>query len=675
MPLIGQLALALALLVAVYSIGANLIGVRRNSPEMLLSARHALWAMCAMVTVAVAALWAGLLTNDFSLEYVAAYSSVTLPLPYKFAALWGGQQGSLLFWTWLLSIFSSVAIWQNRRRNPEITPWALIVLAAVAVFFLGMLNFVTRPFDLLATVPPDGSDLNPLLQNYWMAIHPPSLYTGYVSAAVPFAFACGALITRRLDDAWIRTTRRWAIFSWFFLTLGNLFGARWAYEVLGWGGYWAWDPVENAAFMPWLVMTAYLHSVMIQERKDMLKVWNLALVGMAFMLTLFGTFLTRSGVISSVHSFTQSGLGPYFLTFLLVVVVAYSALLLSRVRELRGPAEFESYLSREAAFLFNNLMLVGIAFAVFWGTVFPVLSEAVRGVKITVGPPFFDTVNRPLALGLIFLMGVGPLIAWRRTSPEALMRTFMAPIIMGVGAGIAVFAMGLRQWYVLTALSLAAFALGSVIVEFRRGVSARRHLVHETPARALANLVAKNNRRYGGYIIHLGVVFAFVGIVASSFFRVEVKRSVREGQSFSIGAYELTYLGLKGVEDAHMEDLSARIEVTSAGRAVATLMPARLFYKRQQQPATRVAIRSTPLADLYVVLAGVDDQSGLATFEVFLTPLVFWLWAGGLMMAMGTVIVMWPNVRERAAFAAALGRDARADAETPLQAQAAPGGD
>jgi cytochrome c-type biogenesis protein CcmF len=355
MPLIGQLALALALIVAIYSIGANLLGIRRNSPDLLLSARHALWAMCAMVTVAVAALWTGLLTSDFSLEYVASYSSVTLPIQYKFAALWGGQQGSLLFWTWLLSIFTSIAIFQNRRRNPEITPWALIVLAGVAIFFLGMLNFVTRPFDLLATVPPDGSDLNPLLQNYWMAIHPPSLYTGYVSAAVPFAFACGALVTRKLDDGWIRTTRRWAIFSWFFLTLGNLFGARWAYEVLGWGGYWAWDPVENAAFMPWLVMTAYLHSVMIQERKDMLKVWNLALIGMAFMLTLFGTFLTRSGVISSVHSFTQSGLGPYFLTFLIVVVAAYTALLISRVRDLKSPAEFESYLSREAAFLGHGL--------------------------------------------------------------------------------------------------------------------------------------------------------------------------------------------------------------------------------------------------------------------------------------------------------------------------------
>src|SRR5579871_4381960 len=675
MPNLGQLALAIALILALYSIAANIYGARRNATDVIVSARHAIWAMTAMVAIAAVSLWVGLLTSDFTLEYVASYSSTTLPTIYKITSLWGGQQGSLLLWTLLLSTFASIVAFQNRRRNPEIAPYALAVMAIVAVFFLGMLNFVTRPFDLLAVRPSEGSDLNPLLQNYWMAIHPPSLYTGYVSTTVPLAFGAAALITGKLDETWIRTTRRWAIFSWFFLTLGNMFGARWAYEVLGWGGYWAWDPVENAAFMPWLVMTAYLHSVMIQERKDMLKVWNLALIGLAFELTLFGTFLTRSGVISSVHSFTQSGLGPYFLTFLAIVALVYTALLVGRLKMLRTPAEFESYLSREAAFLFNNLVLVGIAFAVFWGTLFPVLSEAVRGIKITVGPPFFNRVNAPLALGLIFLMGVGPLIAWRRATPRNLARAFAAPVSFGVVAGLGAWLAGLDQWYALTAFSLAAFVLGTILVEFRRGVAARGHLVAEPPARALVNLVAKNNRRYGGYIIHLGVIFAFVGIVASSFFRIEVKRSVREGQSFTIGAYELTYLGLKGIEDAHMEDLGARVEVTSGGRAVATLMPARLFYKRQQQPATRVAIRSTPLADLYVVLAGVDDQSGLATFEVFLTPLVFWLWAGGFMMAIGTVIVMWPNVRERAALAAALGRDAPVAAETPLEPQAAPGGD
>ena len=671
MPLIGQLALALALIVAFYSIVANVVGARRGIPTLIVSARHAVWAVCAMVTVAMGALWMSLLKSDLSLEYVAAYSSTTLPTFYKVTSLWGGQQGSLLLWTWLLTIFTAITAFQNRRRNPEIAPYALAVLAGVAIFFLLMLNFVTRPFDMLAAIPAEGQDLNPLLQNYWMAIHPPSLYTGYVSASVPFAFGAAALITGRLDDSWIRSTRRWAIFSWFFLTLGNLFGARWAYEVLGWGGYWAWDPVENAAFMPWLMMTAYLHSVMIQERKDMLKVWNLALIGMAFGLTLFGTFLTRSGVISSVHSFTASGLGPYFLTFLIVVAVLYSGLLIFRVKSLRTPAEFESYLSREAAFLFNNLVLVGIAFAVFWGTLFPVLSEAVRGVKITVGPPFFNKVNAPLALALIFLMGVGPLIAWRRSSLDNLARTFTAPATFGIVTGLCAFLAGLHQWYVLTALSLAAFVLGTLVAEFRRGVGARRHMVSEPTAKAVVNLIAKNNRRYGGYIIHLGVIFAFVGIVASSFFRVEVKKSVRQGGSFNIGPYELVYLGLTTQETPHLESASARVEVFRSGKPVAVMAPAKLFYKRPQQPATEVAIRTTPASDLYVVLAGIDDTTGMATFQVFLTPLVFWLWAGGLTMAFGTVIVMWPNVRERAAIAAAV----RAPEALDLISQPVPGGD
>src|SRR5215469_11503998 len=656
MTLIGQLALALALVLALYSIAANIYGMRRRRTDVLISARHALWAMAAMVALAACALWSGLLRSDFSLEYVASYSSTTLPTIYKITALWGGQQGSLLLWTLLLSLFTAIVAFQTRDRNAEIAPYVLIVMAGVAVFFLGMLNLVTRPFDAMTPAPAQGTDLNPLLQNYWMAIHPPSLYTGYVSTTVPFAFGCAALLSGRLDDGWIRSTRRWALFSWFFLTLGNMFGARWAYEVLGWGGYWAWDPVENAAFMPWLVMTAYLHSVMVQERKDMLKVWNLALIGLAFALTLFGTFITRSGVISSVHSFTQSGLGPYFLTFLLTVVVGYSGLLLSRLRELRSPAELESYLSREAAFLFNNLILVGIAFAVFWGTIFPVISEAVRGVKITVGPPFFNKVNGPLALALIFLMGVGPLIAWRRATRKNLAQSFAAPALAGVVTGLLALAWGIRGWYVLTGFSLAAFVLGTVIVEFERGVMARGRMVHESPPRALVNLVAKNNRRYGGYIVHVGVVLAFVAIIGSSFFKTEVKRSVREGQSFEVGSYRLVYLGLSPLDTPHLENLSARLSVMRKGRMVEDLEPAKLLYKRQQQPATKVAIRSTLAADLYVVLAGVDDKSGLVTFDVFLTPLVSWLWLGGLTMALGTVVTIWPNAREREAIAAAARR-------------------
>lgn len=653
MLLIGELALALALIVAFYSIVAHVIGASSDIPALLMSARHAVWAMAAMVTVAVLALWISLLENDFTLEYVATYSSLTLPTIYKLTALWGGQQGSLLFWTWLLSIFTAVVAFQH-RRNSALAPYALSVLAGLAIFFLFMLNFVTRPFEMVTRVSADGQDLNPLLQNYWMAIHPPSLYTGYVSASVPFAFGTAALITGRFDDSWIRSTRRWAIFSWFFLTLGNLFGARWAYEVLGWGGYWAWDPVENAAFMPWLVMTAYLHSVMIQERKDMLKIWNLALIGMAFCLTLFGTFITRSGVISSVHSFTQSGLGPFFLTFLIAVAVSYTVLLVARVKELRSPAEMESYLSREAAFLFNNLVLVGIAFAVFWGTLFPVLSEAVRGVKITVGPPFFDKVNAPLALALIFLMGFGPLIAWRRTSLDSLAKTFAAPAFFGLVTGLGAAFAGLREWYVLLAFSLSAFALGTVFLEFRRGASARQHLIQETPARAVVNLIAKNNRRYGGYTVHVGVALAFIGIVGSSFFKTEVKATLKPGGSVDVGPYELVFLGLRHDQTPHLESARAELEVLRKGQPIARMRPGKLFYRRQQQPATSVAIRSTPASDLYVVLASIDDSNGTVMFQIFLTPLVFWLWAGGFVMALGTLVAIWPNVRERAAMAAAV---------------------
>jgi c-type cytochrome biogenesis protein CcmF len=405
----------------------------------------------------------------------------------------------------MLTLFSTIVQLQNRHRNRVLMPWVTVTLLSTAVFFLGLLVFVTDPFERLAVPAREGQDLNPLLQNYWMMIHPPSLYVGYVSAAVPFAFAMAALASGRLGDDWIRTTRRWALFCWAFLSLGNLLGARWAYEVLGWGGYWAWDPVENAAFMPWLVSTAYLHSIMIQEKKDMLKVWNMVLVLLTFVLTIFGTFLTRSGVISSVHSFTQSGLGPFFIGFLLLVIFVALGLLLYRLPELRTPATVESFLSRESAFLFNNLVLVGIAFAVFWGTVFPVLSEWVRGVKITVGPPFFNRVNTPLGVALLFLTGVGPVIAWRRASPRNLQRAFLWPVAAGLVAGVALWLGGMPLGYAHATFALSAFVLGTVVQEFWRGVRARQAMLHESAPRALSRLVGKNRRRYGGYVIHVGV--------------------------------------------------------------------------------------------------------------------------------------------------------------------------
>src|SRR5438552_10275625 len=413
MAALGRLAICLALLFAAYATGVSILGAIRRRRHLVRSGTHAAYAVFALVVVAVAILLHALVEHDFSLEYVAAYSSSTLPTRYTVAALWGGQKGSLLFWALLLTLFTTIVQWQNRERNRALMPFVTATLMSVAIFFLFLLTFVTDPFERLPVAAREGADLNPLLQNYWMMIHPPSLYLGYVGCSVPFAFGMAALVTGRLGDVWIRTTRRWTLFAWFFLTIGNLLGARWAYEVLGWGGYWAWDPVENAAFMPWLACTAFLHSVMIQEKRNMLKMWNMVLVLLTFTLTIFGTFLTRSGVVSSVHSFTQSGLGPFFIGFLAVVIAVSVALLYLRRPFLRSENEIDSFLSREGAFLFNNLLLVGIAFATFWGTVFPVISEAVRGIKITVGPPFFNKVNTPLGLALLFMIGVGPVIAWR----------------------------------------------------------------------------------------------------------------------------------------------------------------------------------------------------------------------------------------------------------------------
>jgi cytochrome c-type biogenesis protein CcmF len=651
---LGTLALRLAAVTALYTIVAAVAGAIGRRPELVASSRQGAYALHALVAVASVVLWRALLAGDFSLEYVASYSSTTLALPYRIAAFWGGQAGSLLFWVLILTSMSTLVHLQNRTRNTALMPWVTATLATIALFFLALLVFVTDPFERLPVPAREGADLNPLLQNYWMMIHPPSLYLGYVGCSVPFAFAVAALATGRLGDAWIRTTRRWTLFAWFFLTVGNVLGGRWAYEELGWGGYWAWDPVENAAIMPWLTCTAFLHSVMIQEKKNMLKMWNMVLVLLTFSLTIFGTFLTRSGVVSSVHSFTQSGLGPFFVAFLIGVIVLCTALIVARRPLLRSENDIDSFLSREGAFLFNNLLLVGIAFATFWGTVFPVISEAVRGIKITVGPPFFNKVNAPLGLALLFLTGVGPLIAWRRASARNLRRSFTWPLVLGFATGVVIFAAGWRHYYAVVCFSLAAFVLATIFMEFYRGTRARQALMHEPPARALGNLVGKNRRRYGGYVVHVGVVMIAVGIAASSAFRLEEQRTVRAGDRFEIGAFTLTYEGVHTADTPHTSSLLAEVAVERNGRAVGTMFPEKRFYKRQQQPTTEVALRSTLREDLYLVLGSYDEASGLATLLVFVNPLVMWLWLGGIVMALGTVIVMSPTAAEKRALAAEL---------------------
>jgi cytochrome c-type biogenesis protein CcmF len=656
---LGALALRLGLATALYAVAAALLGVRRRRDDLVASSRVAAYAVHALIAVASIALWNALLTRDFSLEYVASYSSSTLALPYTIAAFWGGQAGSLLFWVLILTTMSTIAHLQNRERNAALMPYVTASLMTLSVFFLGLLVFIADPFARLPVPAREGADLNPLLQNYWMMIHPPSLYLGYVGCSVPFAFAIAALASGRLGDVWIRTTRRWTLFAWFFLTVGNILGGRWAYEELGWGGYWAWDPVENAAIMPWFACTAFLHSVMIQEKKNMLKMWNMVLVLLTFCLTIFGTFLTRSGVVSSVHSFTQSGLGPYFIAFLVGVIVLCSVLIAIRRPLLRSENDIDSFLSREGAFLFNNLLLVGLAFATFWGTVFPVISEAVRGIKITVGPPFFNKVNAPLGLALLLMTGIGPVIAWRRASARNLRRSFTVPLLLGFATGIVIFAAGYRHYYAVVCFSLAVFVLATIVMEFYRGTRARQSLMGEGAGTALVNLVGKNRRRYGGYVIHVGVVMIAVGIAASSAFRVEEQKTIKAGESFQAGPYTLTYRGVKNTEDEHVATLHAEVEVARDGAPVAVLHPEKRFYKRQQQPTTEVALRTTLVDDLYVVLGNYDAESGLVTFLVFVNPLVVWLWIGGIVMALGTVIVMSPTAAEQRALAAALAVEER----------------
>src|SRR5215831_476075 len=644
---LGTLALYLAFVLALYATATSLWGAFRRRSVWVESGTHAAYAVFGCVGVAVAALLQALVTRDFNVEYVAAYSSSTLPLRYTVAALWGGQKGSLLFWTFILTLFSTIVQVQNRAKNRELMPYVTATLMIIALFFLGLLCFITPPFERLAFTPREGSDLNPLLQNYWMTIHPPSLYLGYVSAAVPFAFAMAALATGQLGDVWIRTTRRWALTSWFFLSIGNILGGRWAYEVLGWGGYWAWDPVENAAIMPWFTATAYLHSVMIQEKKNMLKVWNMALVILTFSLTIFGTFLTRSGVISSVHSFTQSGLGPFFIGFLLLVLLTAGGLVAYRLPELRTSGTIESFFSREAAFLFNNLLLVGIAFAVFWGTVFPVISEWVRGVKITVGPPFFNRVNAPLGLALLILMGIGPVIAWRRATPRNLWRAFAWPVGSALVAGAVLLVGGIPFGGAWFAFVGGVFALGTIVQEFLRGVRARQALLHESAPRALGRLVGKNRRRYGGYIIHVGIVSIFVGIAASSVFRIEAQQTMKAGDEMRVGRYTLRYDRIESQENGHVARTAAVLPVFVDGRQIDTLMPEKRFYKKPKQPTTEVANRSTLREDLYVVLGSYDPQTQLVTIQAYVNPLVVWIWIGGLILALGTAVAVWPTAAER----------------------------
>jgi len=637
---IGYVALVVGFAVAAYAAGASLVAVRNGQGELWLSARNAVWAALGLTSVA------SLVSRDFSLRYVAEYTSRDLSMPLTLSAWWAGQAGSLLFWSWLLAVFAGIVLIQNRRQNKELTPYTVAVLMAVLAFFLGTIIFVANPFEKLPGTPADGLGLNPLLQNKGMLYHPPTLYLGYVGFTVPYAYAMAALMSGRLGNQWIQASRRWTLFAWLFLGAGNLLGAQWAYTVLGWGGFWGWDPVENASLMPWLTGTAFLHSVMIQQRRGMLKVWNLALIIVTFSLSLFGTAVTRGGILSSVHAFSAGPLGWLLVGLIGVVLLVSLRLLWERMPELRSEHELDSFVSRESNFLFNNLILLGAAFAIFWGSIFPLLSEAVRGSSITVGPSFYNQVTGPIFLAMIVLMGLCPLIGWRKASRENLIRNFLLPAAAALAVAVLLYWQGMRSLPALLAFPSMAFVAAAAAQEFYRGVRARVRGHNDSLLWALPRLVWSNKPRYGGQIVHLGTILIAMGVASYFMYSTSASGILAPGDSLSVGKYELTLAGIDESSTETRDITTANLTVTKDGEPDGTISSAKELFVRQQSVMTNVGLRSGPREDLYVILNSVGDD-GRASIQAFVNPLLIWIWIGGGVMLAGTVIAFWPDRRER----------------------------
>jgi cytochrome c-type biogenesis protein CcmF len=652
MTLLGQFALWAAFVVGLWCVVLAFSGKWRGRPELGTTIVRSVYAVCACLIVASISLWQGLVSHDFNMEYVWAYTSRNLPRAYTFSAFWAGQKGSLLFWAVVLSLFASAAQFLTARRFAYLMPYVAGVTSAVITFFVSVMLFAADPFERLGFTPADGRGLNPQLQNVGMVIHPPMLYLGYISITIPFAFAVAALLSRRLDTGWIHAIRKWTLVSWLFLSIGITLGMWWAYVELGWGGYWAWDPVENASFLPWLTMTAFLHSVMIQEKRGMLKRWNFGLIIGTFLLSIFGTFITRSGVIASVHSFTQSNVGYFFLAFLAVAAILAFTLLYTRWSLLEAEVQLESVVSREAAFLFNNLLLVGIAFSVLWGTLFPILSELVRGSKITVGPPFFNRVNVPLGLLLLGLTGIGPLIAWRKASSANLRRQFVVPLAAGLITLGMLLAAGARDFYATVAVALAGFVAGTIAQEFTRGVRARRRMHGESIPLAFARLVGRNRRRYGGYIVHTGILIYFVAFAGMAFKR-EREATLTPGESVELSSpfghtYRFTHLGVSQYEALNRIVSAATVEVAKDGSPAGLMTSEKRqhvdsFKRPTFEPSTEVGIRSNLQEDVYIVYAGSVEGTEEAVYRFNINPLVWWVWFGGVVLAFGGLVTMWPG--------------------------------
>jgi cytochrome c-type biogenesis protein CcmF len=688
--ILGRACLILALGVALYGIGASLYGIRAGRRDWVDSGRRAVYALALLSTVAFVVLELAFLRSDFGFDVVAGHSSTTTPTFYKFTAVWSSQEGSLLLWLWLLSLWSSLALFLTRRRLREVAPYATATLLGFGAFFALLLVAFATPFAQSAVAPAQGAGLNPLLRHPSMMIHPPMLYSGYTLFAIPFAFCVGALVARRVDAEWIRSTRRFTLAAWFFLGVGVLLGARWSYSELGWGGYWAWDPVENASLMPWLTGTAFLHSVMIQERRGMLKVWNASLILATGVLAVLGTFLVRSGILDSIHAFGASTLGTPFVIFIAALVLLSVSLVVMRRDELRSEHRLDSLLSRESVFLLNNLVLVGLCFVIFWGTFFPLISEAVTGQKASVGPPWFDRYTVPLALALVLLSGIGPVIAWKRASLANLRRTLLAPVLVAAAVVVALIPLGAAvRPLALAMFGFAAFVLAVVGQELWRGVRARMAVSRESAPVALVSLVRRNRRRYGGYLVHVGVAVLFVGVAASSAFRDARDVRLSPGQSAKVGGYAFTYVKPTARLANEKISLGALLRVTKDGKPAGTLRTERGYYPSNDvgefgpigrffggEATSEVGLKAGPTRDLWtaiqpdimplmpllkdanrrfgrsspevqgIVIAAIaaryQRRPPPATFRIIVSPLVTWIWIGALIVMAGALIAIWP---------------------------------
>jgi cytochrome c-type biogenesis protein CcmF len=656
---IGSFALLLALALSAYSFLAGFVALARKGPgsdRLGETARRAGIATFALVLLAAAVLVLAAFQNDFSIAYIFHHSNRDLPAPYKFATLWSGQEGSLLFWSLLLAAYGLV-LRLRYKVDTRLFAYASVVIAGVQIFFLLLLNFAAHPFALMqGSLPADGAGLNPLLQYPEMVIHPPMLYLGYVGFTVPFAFALGALAMRYPGEKWIHITRRWTMVTWGFLTCGIFLGMHWAYKVLGWGGYWGWDPVENASLMPWLTGTAFLHSVMMQEKRGMLKVWNMWLIFATFGLSIFGTFLTRSGVISSVHAFAESSIGNWFVTFLIIIFAACLFFFFKNLSHLRTEHKLESLVSRESSFLFNNLLLLVACFTVLWGTLFPILSEWVEGHKVTVGPPFFNRVNVPVALLLLLLTAVGPLLAWRRTSLESIKRNFLWPSVGALAIGLFLMltpaswgsVFGMKPWkdmsyfYSLMTIMLATLVALTILLEFVRGGRVISRHTGQNLFSSIVQLGHRNTRRYGGYIVHFGVIVVMIGLAGSAF-NQDKEMEMGFGDRMNIGGYTLVCRSFTQDDNPNYGSEWAVLDVFRGGKQITTMYPERRFYKASQQTATMVADRSTPKEDLYVVYEGQNQDTGRPVIKAHLNPLVMWIWIGVWIMIVGTALALVPN--------------------------------